>query len=282
MSIAITGATGHLGRLVVKHLKIKVDPSAIVALARDPAKAADLGVTVRQADYAHPETLGKALEGVETLLLISSSEVGQRLAQHQNVIDAAKEAGVKRIVYTSILRADTSPISLAAEHKATEEAIVASGIPYTFLRNGWYTENYLGAIQGAVASGALIGSAGEGRISTATREDYAEAAVAVLTGQGHEGKVYELAGDEGWTMKDLAAELSHRAGKEIPYRNLPVAEYANVLAQFGFPEPLAQAFAGWDVDASHGALFDDGRQLSTLIGHPTTPLATTVGEALKQ
>jgi NAD(P)H dehydrogenase (quinone) len=280
MTIAITGATGQLGRLVIDKLKAKVPASEIIALARDPEKAADLNVAVRQADYAKPETLAPALTGVDTLLLISSSEVGQRAVQHRNVIEAAKGAGVKRIVYTSVLRADTTPLSLADEHRTTEAALKASGIPYTILRNGWYTENYTASVGGAVAGGAFIGSAGDGRISSATRDDYAEAAVAVLTGEGHEGRTYELAGDEAYTLSDLAAEISRQTGKDIPYKNLPEADYAKALAGFGLPDGLAQAIASFDVDASAGALFEDGRQLSRLIGRPTTPLSAAVAEAL--
>ena len=174
-----------------------------------------------------------------------------------------------------------STISLAGEHLATEAALKQSGIPFTLLRNGWYTENYTGSISGALAGGAFIGSAGDGKISSAARADYAEAAVAVLTGEGHEGKIYELAGDEAYTLTDLAAEISKQTGKNIPYKNLPEAEYAAILASFGLPEGLAQAIAGWDVSVSKGDLFDDGRQLSALIGRPTTPLSIVVADALK-
>ncbi len=281
MTIAITGASGQLGRLVISKLKAKVPASEIIALARDPEKAADLNVAVRQADYAKPETLAPALAGVATLLLISSSEVGQRAVQHRNVIEAAKGAGVKRIVYTSVLHADTTPLSLADEHRTTEAALKASGIPYTILRNGWYTENYTASVGGAVAGGALIGSAGDGRISSATRADYAEAAVAVLTGDGHEGRTYELAGDEAYTLSELAAEISRQTGKDIPYENLSEADYAKALVGFGLPDGLAQAVASSDVGASAGALFEDGRQLSRLTGRPTTPLSTAVAEALR-
>lgn len=282
MRIAITGSTGQLGRLIVEKLRDEVSVSDIVALARSPEKAADLGVEVREADYEKPDTLAPALEDVDTLMFISASEVGKRAAQHHNVIEAAKEAGVKRIVYTSLLHADVSPLSLAEEHRATEAELKASGIPLTILRNGWYTENYTGSIPGALAGGAFPGSAGEGKISAATREDYAEAAGAALTGEGHEGKTYELAGDEAWTLSDLAAEISRQSGREIPYRDMPEAEYAAALQGFGLPGALAQAIAGWDTAASQGALYDDSRQLSSLIGRPTTPLSQAVSDALEQ
>lgn len=282
MSIGITGATGHLGRLVINGLKEQGSAGEIIALARSPEKAADLGVTVRAADYDRPDTLAPALEGVDTLLLISGNELGKRAEQHANVIQAARAAGVKRIVYTSLLHADTSTLSLAAEHLATEAAVRASGIPFTILRNGWYTENYANSIAGAAVTGAVIGSAGEGRISSAARADYADAAVAAVTGNGHEGKTYELAGDAAWTLGDLAAEVSRQTGKAISYKNLPEAEYAAALAGHGLPQPVAQAIAGFDAASAEGALFDDSRQLSTLIGRPTTPLATGVADALKQ
>ncbi|MFC0219527.1 SDR family oxidoreductase [Pseudochelatococcus lubricantis] len=282
MTIAVTGATGHLGRLVIAKLKEKVAPSDIVALVRDPARAADLGVEARAADYEKPETLEKALAGVDRLLLVSSNAIGQRAVQHRNVIDAAKKAGVKEIVYTSLLHADTSPLTvLAEEHVATEAALKASGIPHVILRNGWYTENYTGSVPGAVQAGVFAGSAGEGRISSATRADYAEAATVVLAGEGHAGKVYELAGDDAYTLAGLAAEISKQTGKDIPYRNLPQAEYAAVLKGVGLPEGLAEAIALFDVGASQDGLFDDGHQLSTLIGRPTTPLADAVAAALK-
>ncbi|HJQ34125.1 MAG TPA: SDR family oxidoreductase [Pyrinomonadaceae bacterium] len=282
MTIAITGATGQLGRLVVEKLKAKVPASEIVALARTPEKASGLGVEAREADYERPETLERALKGVDTLLLVSSNEVGKRAAQHRNVIEAAKKAGVGRVVYTSLLHADTSPLDLAEEHLATEGALKASGLAFTILRNGWYTENYTGSIAGALAGGAFIGSAGEGRVSSATREDFAEAAVAALVGEGHEGKTYELAGDDAWTLSDLAAEISKQTGREIPYKNLPESDYAAALKGFGVPEAWAGAIAGWDTGASRGALYDEGRQLSALIGRPTTPLSTAVADAFKR
>jgi NAD(P)H dehydrogenase (quinone) len=281
MTIAVTGATGQLGRLVIEQLKSRVGADPLLALVRDPAKAAGLGVTARMADYGRPDTLAPALAGVQTLLLISSSEVGQRVPQHRHVIEAARAAGVGRIVYTSLLHADVSPLSLAAEHLETEAMVKASGLAFTVLRNGWYTENYTGSLAAAVAHGALIGSAGEGRISSAARADFAEAAAVVLTTAGHDGRVYELAGDDAYTLADLAAEVSRQAGKAVGYNNLSPADYAAALAGFGLPPALAQAIASWDVDASRGALFDDGRALSRLIGRPTTPLAQVVAAALR-
>lgn len=279
--IAVTGATGHLGRLVIKSLSKKVASSEIVALVRDPAKASDLGVAARQADYTDPASLDAALAGVDKLLLISSNDVGQRATQHQNVIDAAKRAGVQLVVYTSLLHAPTSSLNLADEHRQTEDALKASGLAHVILRNGWYTENYTGSIGGALAGGAFIGSAGDGRISSAARADYAEAAAIVLTTPDQAGRTYELAGDTAWTLSDLAAEVSRQTGKPLPYKDLPGADYAAALTGFGLPEPLAQSIAGWDVEASKGALYDDSGQLSRLIGHATTPLSVTVGEALK-
>ena len=279
--IAITGATGQLGRLAVAALKRRVPPDQLVGLVRSPEKAADLGIAARAADYNRAETLDAALKGIDKLLLISSSEIGMRTAQHRNVIEAAQRAGVNLIAYTSVLHADRSPLSLAEEHRQTETMIKASGIPYVILRNGWYTENYTGSIPGALAGGAFIGSAGDGKISTATRADYAEAAAVVLSTEGHAGMTYELAGDIAYTLSDLAAEISRQSGREIPYKNLPEAEYARLLASFGLPEAFATGLAAWDVDAPEGALFDNSRQLSRLIGRPTTPLAEAVAAVLK-
>ena len=281
MTIGITGATGQLGRLVVGQLKGKVPATDLVALVRSPAKAADLGIAAREADYSKPATLDAALKGIDTLLLISSSEVGQREAQHKAIIAAAKTAGVKRSVYTSILHADSSAIDLAAEHRATEAAIKASGIPHTFLRNGWYAENYAAGVQGAVAGGALYGAAGDGKISAAARADYAAAAVAVLTTAGHDNKTYELAADTPFTLSELAAAISRQTGKTIPYQNLTVTDYAKGLASHGVPEGFAKMIAGWEVPISQGALFDDSRTMSKLIGRPTTALADSVKTILK-
>ena len=281
MTIAVTGASGQLGHLVIEHLKEKVPASTIVGLVRKPEKAKDLGVQTRAADYTQPATLEAALEGVDTLLLISSSETGQRVAQHANVIAAAKKTGVKRIVYTSLLHADRSPLNLAPEHIQTEADLKASGIVYTILRNSWYTENYTGSIPAALANGVFYGSAGNAKICSAPRDDYAEAAAVVLTGEGHEGKTYELAGDEAYTLTDLAAEISRQTGKDIPYKDIPEAEYAAALKNAGLPEGFAAALASWDVAASEGALFDDSHQLSRLLGRPTTPLAVVVEAALK-
>ena len=276
MTIAITGATGQLGRLVVGKLKEKLPAREIVALARTPEKAADLGIAARAFDYDRPDALAPALAGIDTLLLISSSEVGKRGPQHAAIVAAAREAGVGRIVYTSLLRADTTPLSLGIEHAETERTIAASGIPHIFLRNGWYLENYAASVQGALAHGALIGAAGAGRIAAASRADYADAAVAVLLGTGHDGKTYELAGDTAFTLAGLAAEVSRQAGRDIPYRNLPQADYAAALVGAGVPVPFADLLAAWDIDIASGALFDDGHQLSRLIGRPTTGLADGV------
>lgn len=280
MSIAITGATGQLGQIVVAKLLEKLPSSEIIAVVRSLSRAAGLNVSIREASYGEPEALANAFAGVETVLLISSSEVGQRLAQHENVIAAAKAAGVRRVVYTSLLHADASTMSLATEHLATEIALRASGIEYTILRNGWYTENYEGTIHGAVGAGAVLGSSGDGKISSATREDYAEAAVAVLTMPGHEGKTYELAGDDAFTLAEFAAEISRQTGRDIPFHNLPPEEYAAILKGVGLPEPLSDALASWDFEASKGWLFDDSRTLSHLIARPTTPYATTIAKII--
>ncbi|EOC0059174.1 SDR family oxidoreductase [Cronobacter turicensis] len=282
--IAITGATGHLGQRVIDTLLNTVAAQEIVAIVRNPAKAATLsakGVQVRAADYSDVAALTAALAGVEKLLLISSSEVGQRAPQHRNVIDAAKTAGVKLIAYTSLLHADRSPLGLAEEHVATEKMLADAGIPYVLLRNGWYTENYLASVPPALEHGVFIGSAGDGKIASASRQDYAEAAANVLTLDNQAGRVYELAGDNAWTLRDLTALLSKETGKTVAYQNLSEADFAAALAGAGLPEGFAKLLADSDIGASKGGLFDDSRQLSALIGRPTTSLETSLRESLK-
>jgi NAD(P)H dehydrogenase (quinone) len=281
--IAITGATGQLGRLVIQQLLNTVPAGQIVAAVRSPEKAADLaalGVQVRHADYARPATLEAAFQGVSKLLLISSSEVGHRAPQHAAVIAAAQKAGVQLLAYTSLLRADTSPLGLAEEHKETEAMLRASGLPHVLLRNGWYTENYAGSVPVALRYGAVLGSAEDGRIASATRADYAAAAAAVLTKDDQAGRVYELAGDTAYTLTEFAAEVARQSGKPLVYKDLPQAAYVAALVQAGLPDGFAALLADSDVGASRGALFDNGHQLSQLIGRPTTALAEAVKAAL--
>lgn len=281
--IAITGATGQLGRFVIEALLKKVPAEEIVAAVRTPAKAADLaaqGITVRQADYSQPETLRAAFAGVNKLLLISGSEVGQREAQHKAVIEAAQAAGVGFIAYTSLLHADTSPLGLGVEHRATEALLKASGIPFALLRNGWYTENYAASIPPALAHHAFIGAAGEGRIASAARQDYAEAAAEVMSREDQAGKVYELAGDDSYTLAQFAAEIAAQSGEKVDYVNLSQADFAAALKGAGLPEGLAEMLADSDAGAEKGGLYNDSRQLSKLIGRPTTPWQTVVRAAL--
>lgn len=276
MSIAVTGATGQLGQLAIEALQARgVRP---VALARSPEKLAGTGLEARAFDYEKADPA--ALAGVETLVLISSSEVGRRFPQHQNVIAAAKAAGVKRILYTSLLKGDASPMQLAAEHIGTEAALQASGLAVTVLRNGWYSENLTGALAAAIEHGAIIGASGEGRYSAAARRDYAEAIAVVATTQGHEGKVYELAGDDSFTGAGLAAEVTAQSGKQVAWAPLSEAEYARALEGFGLPAAFAAILADSDAKAAEGALEDNSRTLSRLIGRPTTPLRDVVAAAL--
>lgn len=276
MTIAITGATGQLGRLAIAAIKAR--GGSAVALARDPARAADLGVEARAFDYTNADPA--ALKGVDTLVLISSNDFNDRAGQHRAVLEAAKTAGVGHVIYTSILKGDQSPMILAQDHIATEAALKASGLGHTLLRNGWYTENYTGSLGGAVAHGAMAGSAGTGRVSTAPRADYAEAIAAVALDKSKQGKTYELAGDQAYTLAEMAAEVSRQTGKAIGYASLPEADYAGMLMGFGLPEGFAKVLADSDVQASKGALFDDSRSLSALIGRPTTAMAVSVKAAL--
>lgn len=284
--ILVTGATGQLGRLVIKSLIEKgVEPSNIIAAARNLDSAQDLsslGISIRYADYTDPASLKEALEDVEKVLLISSNNVGHRVQEHQAVIQAAAEANVKQLAYTSILKASSTPIKLGAEHIATESDIKASGIPYTILRNGWYSENYLAALPMALQHNAFIGSAGEGKVSSAARADYAEAAAVVLSTEGHLRKTYELAGDNSYTLSDLAAETAKQAGKKLSYHNLPEKEFAKILLDSGLPEGLAYGLADADIGASNGFLESSSSELQYLLGRTTTPIGESIRQALKQ
>lgn len=281
--IVVTGATGELGSLVINALLRKTPADQIVAAVRTPAKAeaiAAKGVQVREADYSRPETLTPALANVDTLLLISSSEVGSRVPQHEAVIDAAKAVGVGRIVYTSLLHADTSTLALATEHLATERYLQASGLPYTILRNGWYIENQTSAFAPALEQGAFIGASKEGRFAGATRADFADAAVAVLLGTSHANQIYELAGDTAYTRSELAAEVSQQVGRTIGYHDLSQKEYETILAGF-LPAGVAFILADAEAKAASGELDDPSHTLSGIIGRPTTPLKEAVANALK-
>lgn len=280
MTIAITGASGQLGRLAIAHLKTLIDPAQIIGLARDPAAIADLGVAARAIDYTKPETMPAALAGVDTLVLISSSDFNDRVGQHRNVIEAAKTAGVGWILYTSILKADSSPMLIAADHRATEQAIAASGIPATILRNSWYTENWTATLDGAIAAGAVIGAAGDAHFTPATRADYAQALAVVAADPAHKGKTYELAGDESFTLADLAARVSRQSGKALPYNNLPAGVYQGILESFGLPPSFAQVLVDVDLKAHEGWLADDSGTLARLLGRPTTRLDDAVAAAL--
>ena len=283
--IVVTGATGQLGRLVITALLKSVPASDLVASVRNVDKARDIaaqGVHVRCADYNQPQMWDNALDGADKVLLISSSEIGQRARQHRSVIDAAHRAGVKLLVYTSILHADTSPLGLAAEHRETEAMIRASGVPFTLLRHGWYTENYTAGIPAVLSRGALYGCAGNGRVSSAARADYAEAASIVLRTENQAGRIYELAGDTAYTLSELAAEISRQSGRAIGYMNLPEVEYKSMLLKAGLPEGIAALLADSDTGISRDALFDEDRQLSRLIGRPTTSLASAVAQSLQR
>ncbi|MBP1162386.1 SDR family oxidoreductase [Rhodococcus sp. PvR099] len=277
MTIAITGATGHLGRLVVESLLARgADAGDLVAVVRDPGKAADLaakGVQVRAADYTDRAALESALAGVDKLLLISSSEVGQRLPQHTNVIEAAKTAGVAFVAYTSVLDAANSALTLAQEHKATEEVLAASGIEHALLRNGWYWENYTTDLAGTIERGVLAGAAGDGRVAAAARADYAEAAAVVLLADGQAGKVYELGGDERLTLAELAAKISDAAGKTVVYQDLSEDQFGAVLESAGLPAVYAGMLANSDAGIKAGALDTTSGDLQTLIGRSSTPVA---------
>ena len=278
---AVTGATGQLGRKVVASLLARVPASEIVALVRDPAKARDLDVPTRVADYLAPATLDAAFAGIDTLLLISSNGMDTRRREHANVVAAAKRAGVGRIVYTSLLHAEKWNHWFAGDHLETEAAIRASGLPFTILRNGWYWENHTVAVLPSLPHGSMIGSAGQGLVSWASRQDFAEAAAVVMTTEGHLGRTYELAGDEAHRLSDIADEVARRSGKPFVYRDLAEVDHAAALVAAGLPPRVAEMVA--EVEArgvSTGVLHDDGGVLGRLVGRRTTTLSQAVAEAL--
>jgi NAD(P)H dehydrogenase (quinone) len=278
----VAGASGQLGKLVLDELLTRVDAGSVVAFGRDVAKLADhaaSGVEVRAMDYDQPDALPAQLAGIDRLLLISGSALGQRPRQHAAVIDAARQAGVSYLLYTSILKADSTPIKLGAEHKATEEALAASGIAHDVARLGWYSENYMGSLPIQVQMGTITGSQGTGRVSSASRADYAAGLATILvTGTG--GETHDLAGDDSWTMADFAAELGRQAGKDIAYVDMGEAEYAASLEAVGLPPYVAAVVANSAYATSLGALENDSRTLSRLTGRPTTPIAASIAKAL--
>ena len=279
---AVTGASGQLGKLVLEELLQKVEAKDVVAIVRDPSKISDYaakGVQVRQGDYDDPASLESALAGVDRLLLISGNALGERPRQHKNVIDAAKKAGVGYVAYTSILRADETPIKLGDEHRATEATLAESGLSYDVIRNGWYNENYVGSLPAQVASGVITGAAGQGRVSSAARADYAAGAAAVLV-NGKGGEIYELAGDESWSMEEFAAEVSRQSGKEVKYQDMSEEDYARSLEAVGLPDYVARIVANSNASVADGALEENGRTLSSLTGRKTTPIDDTIAKAL--
>ncbi|MGW0824302.1 SDR family oxidoreductase [Streptomyces sp. NPDC002845] len=283
MSIVVTGATGNLGRFVIEGLLEKVPADQITAVVRSEEKAAGYaarGVKIAVADYNTPETFGDVFSAGDKVLLISGSEVDKgRVAQHQVVIDAAKAAGVALLAYTSA--PGTLTAALADDHRGTEEALLASGLPYALLRNSWYNENYTEQLAPVLEYNAVVQAAGDGKLASASRADYAAAAVAVLTGEGHENKTYELSGDVAWGFAEYAAELSKQTGKEIVYNAVPAEAFVGILTGAGLPEGFAQILAGVDVSIEKGELADTPGDLSRLIGRPTTPIADSIAAALK-
>jgi NAD(P)H dehydrogenase (quinone) len=285
MPFLITGATGHLGRLVVEQLLAAGVPAGdIIATGRATDKIKDLadqGVQVRAVEFSDPAAVRAAVAEADRVLLVSGMDLGGRVAQHRNVIDAAREAGTGLVAYTSIVNAGTTTIRLAADHQATEQLLRDSGVPYVVLRNSWYHENYTDRLPVFLAQGAIPGSAGEGRISAAARADYAAAAVRVLTTDGHAGQAYELGSDEPFTLAQLAAEISAQSGKEVRYVDLPEAEYAKSLQEHGVPELMADLIAETDAAAAHGTLYTASGHLKALAARPATTLSAAVGAALR-
>lgn len=284
--IAVTGATGALGQLVIGKLLEKVDAKQVLGLVRDPQNTgplASLGIQLRQADYNQPQTLVDAFKGVTRLLLISSNAIGSRVAQHKAVIDAAKQTGVEVLVYTSVLKADNNPMILAQEHQPTEDYINASGLPAVILRNGWYTENYTQSLDGILQAGAVFGAAKDGEFYTAPRGDYAEAAARVLLEPDeHLGQTYELAGDTSFTLTEFAAEISKLTSRDIAYNNMTMQDLQKHLEEVGLPAGFAAALADSEHYAAEGYLVDKSGALSGLLGRATMPWQNTLKTQLTQ
>lgn len=283
--ILVTGASGKLGKLAIASLIQRgIKPDEIIATVREPEKAyylIEMGVNIRYADYDYPETFSNIMSEVDSVVLISSSQLGKRVKQHMTVIDAAKKASIKHIVYTSLLHADSSSLGIAKEHVETEQAIYGSGIPYTILRNGWYSENYTDQIKSSFSQGVIMGCAGSGRLSTASRADYAEAIATVLTSKHHEGKIYELAGDQSFTLSEYASNLSFLSGKQISYQNFSKEVYRDTLIHYGLPEDIAELLSDSEYGASKGELYESSQTLSKLIDRDTTPIQKSIKDALK-
>lgn len=279
MTIAVTAATGQLGTLVVDALLQRTTADQIVAIVRDAAKAEPLaakGVDVRIASYDDPAALSEALAGIDQVLLISGNEFGQRAQQHRNVIDAAIANDVSRIVYTSAPQADTSTLPVAPEHLATEQYLASTNVDHVLLRNNWYTENYASSVETAAATGSVLTSAGDGRVASASRRDFAEAAAVVLTTDGPVKQVYELAGDVAWTHSDLAAALAEVLGKPIEVANVSADEQTTVLTSAGLDAGLVGFIVGVDSGIKQGDLELATGDLTSLIGRPTTPIVETL------
>ena len=284
MKIAITGATGQLGHLVIQSLLKHSNPSNLIALVRDQSKAQDLkdlGIELRTFDYDQPENLKQQLSGIDKLLLISANEIGRRTPQHKAVIEAARQANIPYIAYTSLLNADHSPLGLAQEHRETEALIKASGLSYTFLRNNWYLENYLAGLHHAIESGVLYGSANDGKISAASRQDYADAAANILLSSGHEDKIYELAHSKSFTLSELAQHISSISGKTVNYINLSDSDYKQGLINAGLPEALVEVIVDADIHTRDGAMFSESKDLETLLGHAPTEISKVIESTIK-
>lgn len=284
MTVVVTGATGHLGRLIVESLISRgVEPGEIIATGRQIAKIDDLadrGVKVAKIDYLDAASLAAAFAGADTLMLVSASEPGSRVAQHAAAIEAARAAGISRIVYTSAPHADTSALVLAPEHKATEEVIRSSDLAFTILRNGWYTENYVRTLEQARETGEIVASVGDGRVASASRIDFADAAAAVIVGDGHENATYELTGDVAWTFSDFAAAGQEILGRQVVYRPVSSEEHVGILTAAGLPDGTAQFVVDLDGNIRDGVLSETSGELARLIGRPTTPLVDGLRAAL--
>ncbi|WP_462413659.1 SDR family oxidoreductase [Neobacillus sp. Marseille-QA0830] len=281
MKILVTGATGKLGSKVVETLLKSIPASDLAVSVRNPEKAEGLrarGVEVRKGDFDRPETLDTAFAGIDSLLIISADGDNEtRIRQHTDAVKAAERAGVKFIAYTSLANATESKNLMAPPHVATEAAIKKTGIPYSFLRNNWYLENEIGSIQGAIAGAPWVTSAVEGKVGWALQQDYADAAAAVLVGNGHENTVYELSGPL-LTQEELASALGSVLGKEIPVQQVSDEQYAEIMKGLGVPDFAIPIVVGIQESIRNGSLDVESNDFEKVLGRPVTP----INEAMAQ
>jgi NAD(P)H dehydrogenase (quinone) len=279
MTIGISGASGQLGRATTDLLLERVEPAELVLVTRDPAGLqayGQRGVDVRHGDFREPSTLPESYRGIDTLLLISGADIGQRVAQHSAAVDAAKAAGVQRVAYTGIVNpTEANAAAAAPEHRGTEEALLASGLEWTFLRNGIYGDLTADALQQSIAAGQHVFNSGDGGTSYVTRADCAAAAAEVLAGDGHAGKAYDITGPETISGYDLAAMASEVSGQSVEPVSVDDETFVSILVEHaGLPQFIAEFLASFGRAAREGQLGLVSDDFERLTGRPPAAFRT--------